>query len=83
MLDVLFLLHIRKGLISTVTLSVVVPQAIGRKILLRRLTMGLTDNDYTLITERITEVVEETQKKVEAKNIEFFKLLTYYKCYAR
>ena len=28
-LDVLFLLHIGKGLISTVTLSVVVPQAIG------------------------------------------------------
>ena len=29
MLDVLFLLHIEKGLISIVTLSVVVPQAIG------------------------------------------------------
>ena len=28
-LDVLFLLHIGKGLISVVTLSVVVPQAIG------------------------------------------------------
>ena len=28
-LDVLFLLHIRKGLISMVTLSIVVPQAIG------------------------------------------------------
>ena len=28
-LDVLFLLHIGKGLISAVTLSVVVPQAIG------------------------------------------------------
>ena len=29
MLDVLFLLHIRNGLISVVTLSVVVPKAIG------------------------------------------------------
>ena len=29
MLDVLFILHIGKGLISTVTLSVVVPQSIG------------------------------------------------------
>ena len=40
-LDVLFLLHIGKGLISVVTLSVVVPQAIGFFLRNTRLVMLL------------------------------------------
>ena len=49
-LDVLFLLHIEKGLISAVTMSVVVPQAIG---IFLRSKIGDHTREFLVISFRV------------------------------